>query len=130
MGVGTPEDIIQAVARGTDMFDSALPTRIARHGAALTGRGRILLKNAEFGDDSSPIEDGCDCYACRHFSRAYVRHLFKAQEPLALMLATIHNLRFMASFMARLRDAIAGDSFPGFAQSFRGTYRHRTGRED
>lgn len=130
MGVGTPEDIIQAVARGTDMFDSVLPTRIARHGAALTNRGRLLLKNAEFGDDSSPIEEGCDCYACRHFSRGYIRHLFKAQEPFALTLATIHNLRFMADFMARLREAIAFDEFCDFAANFRGTYRRRTSRKE
>ncbi|MDP2857755.1 MAG: tRNA guanosine(34) transglycosylase Tgt [Bacillota bacterium] len=130
MGVGTPEDIIQAVARGTDMFDSVLPTRIARHGAALTNRGRLLLKNAEFGDDGSPIEEGCDCYACREFSRGYIRHLFKAKEPLALTLATIHNLRFMANFMARLRDAIAADEFSGFAENFRGTYARRTGRKE
>ena len=130
MGVGTPEDIIEAVARGVDMFDCVLPTRIARHGAALTQRGRILLKNAEFGDDDAPIEEDCDCYTCRHFSRGYIRHLFKAEEPLALTLATIHNLRFMADFMARLRRAVRDDEYADFAAGFKGTYRHRTGREE
>lgn len=130
MGVGTPEDIIEAVARGVDMFDCVLPTRIARHGAALTQRGRILLKNAEFGGDDSPIEEGCDCYTCRHFSRGYIRHLFKAGEPLALTLATIHNLRFMARFMERLRQAIRDGNYADFAAGFEGTYRRRTGREE
>ena len=130
MGVGTPEDIIEAVARGVDMFDCVLPTRIARHGAALTERGRLLLKNAEFRDDISPIEEGCDCYTCQRFSRGYIRHLFKADEPLALTLATIHNLRFMASFMARLRRAVEEDKYSDFAAGFAGTYQRRTGRQE
>jgi queuine tRNA-ribosyltransferase len=123
MGVGTPEDIILGVRSGVDMFDCVLPTRAARHGAAFTYRGRVLLKNKDMADDSGPIEEGCDCYTCRNFSRGYIRHLFKAGEPLALTLASLHNLRFMARFMADMRGAIGAGDFDRWAGEFRGLYR-------
>ena len=122
MGVGAPEDIIEGVRRGVDMFDCVLPTRIARHGAALTAGGRVLLKTAAMSSDETPIEDGCSCYTCRNFTRAYIRHLFKAGEPLALTLSTIHNLAFMARFMDNTRRAVAEDRFEEFARAFKGAY--------
>ncbi len=122
MGVGTPEDIIEGVLAGVDMFDCVLPTRIARHAAALTYRGRVMLKNASLASDNFPIEEGCDCYTCKNFSRGYVRHLFKSSEPLALTLASIHNLRFMARFMHDLRQAIREDRFEQWVYGFRGLY--------
>lgn len=122
MGVGTPEDIIDSVMRGVDMFDCVMPTRIARHGAALTYKGRVMLKSASLAEDSRPIEEGCDCYTCSSFSRGYIRHLFKAQEPLALTLASVHNLRFMSRLMQDLRDAIRCDAFDDWVKGFGGFY--------
>jgi queuine tRNA-ribosyltransferase len=110
MGVGEPRDIIAAVLRGVDMFDCVLPTRNARNAQAFTWSGRVRLRNACHAEDPSPIEDGCDCYACRHFSRGTIRHLFSAGEMLAPTLTTIHNLRFFARLMATIREAIlSGD---------------------
>jgi queuine tRNA-ribosyltransferase len=123
MGVGSPEDLIEGIARGVDMFDSVLPTRLGRHAAAFTPSGRINLLNARWATDQSPIEEGCDCLTCRHYSRAYLRHLFHAQEALGPRLATIHNLRFLVRLMQQAREAILGDRFPKFADEFRSTYR-------
>ena len=123
MGVGTPEDIIEAVARGVDMFDCVLPTRVARNGGLLTHEGRINIRNARFARDPNPIEPGCSCYACQHFSRAYIRHLFKAGEILGLRLATIHNLHFMLRLMERVRAAIRAGEFQDFRKSFLARYR-------
>lgn len=123
MGVGTPEDIIEAVARGVDMFDCVLPTRVARNGGLLTHEGRINIRNARFARDPNPIEPGCSCYACQHFSRAYIRHLFKAGEILGLRLATIHNLHFMLRLMERVRAAIRAGEFQHFRESFLAHYR-------
>lgn len=111
MGVGDPGDIIEAVKRGVDMFDSVLPTRNARHGTAMTFRGRLVLRNATYALDFSPIEEDCPCYACRRFTRAYIRHLIKADEILGLRLLTLHNLTFMARFMGRLRSSIERGDF-------------------
>jgi len=111
MGVGTPEDILESVARGVDIFDCALPTRVARNGGLLTRTGRINIRNARYADDPSPIEPHCTCYTCQHFSRAYLRHLFKAEEILGLRLATLHNLHFMLRLMEQVRAAIAGGTF-------------------
>ncbi len=106
MGVGFPEDIETAVKHGIDLFDCVIPTRLARHGAFLTKGGKSIIKNAKFEKDMSPLEKGCDCYACGNFSRAYIRHLFIAKEILALTLMTIHNLRFMIRLMERIRADI------------------------
>jgi queuine tRNA-ribosyltransferase len=106
MGVGTPADFIEAIARGVDMFDCVLPTRIARNGSILTRGGRINLRNSRFIEDAGPPDESCDCYTCRRFSRAYLRHLFMAGEILGHRLASIHNLRMLVRLVAQLRDAI------------------------
>jgi queuine tRNA-ribosyltransferase len=111
MGVGDPADFFEAVANGVDLFDCVLPTRLARHGAALTRAGRVNLLNARWAEETRPIEDGCACYACRHFSLAYVRHLFKAGEILGLHLASVHNLHFLLSLMREIRGAIIAGRF-------------------
>jgi len=115
MGVGTPEDFLLAVERGVDMFDCVLPTRNARNGALLTNEGPLRIRNAEFRDDPRPVSESCDCYSCRHYSRAYLRHLYYAKELLAYRLNTIHNLHFMLGFMARLRRSIEEGRFTDFA---------------
>jgi queuine tRNA-ribosyltransferase len=122
MGVGAPEDLLEGVARGVDLFDCVLPTRLARNAALFTRRGRINIRNARFERDASPIEEGCGCYACRHFSRAYLRHLFKAGELLAYRLATIHNLHFMLELMRELRASLAAGRFPAFKDRFLADY--------
>ena len=118
MGVGAPEDLLEGVARGVDLFDCVLPTRLARNAALLTRRGRLNIRNARFERDPAPIEEGCGCYTCRHFSRAYLRHLFKAGEILAARLATIHNVHFLLQLMRDIRAAIAADRFPAFKAEF------------
>jgi queuine tRNA-ribosyltransferase len=106
MGVGTPRDVIEAIARGIDMFDCVLPTRIARNGSILTRGGRINLRNQRFALDSGPLDEGCDCYSCQRFTRAYLRHLFMAGEILAHRLASIHNLRVLNRLVLEIRSAI------------------------
>ncbi len=123
MGVGTPEDILEAVARGVDMFDCVLPTRVARNGGLLTHQGRLNIRNARFARDPNPIEPGCTCYTCQHFSRAYLRHLFKAEEILGLRLATIHNLHFMLRLMEQVRASIRAGRFHEFKAEFLAQYR-------
>ncbi len=109
MGVGTPEDIIEAVMRGVDMFDCVLPTRNARRGTLFTSEGKIAIKRAHFRDDPRPLDENCSCYTCRNFSRAYLRHLFMARELLAYRLNTIHNLHFYLELMRQIRQAIKED---------------------
>jgi queuine tRNA-ribosyltransferase len=106
MGVGTPADLVEAIARGTDMFDCVLPTRIARNGSILTRGGRINLRNRQFLEDAGPPDDGCDCYTCQRFSRAYLRHLFMAGEILGHRLASIHNLRLLVRLVGQIREKI------------------------
>lgn len=106
MGMGTPSDLVAAVALGMDLFDCVIPTRHARNGQLFTSQGRINIRNARYRDDAGPIDPACDCYACRSYSRAYVRHLQECKEILGARLATIHNLRFYQALMARIRDAI------------------------
>jgi len=106
MGVGTPADLVEAIARGIDMFDCVLPTRIARNGSILTGAGRINLRNRRFIEDQGPLDGGCDCYSCGRFSRAYLRHLFMAGEILGHRLASIHNVRLLVRLVAQIREAI------------------------
>lgn len=116
MGVGSPDCLIEGSLRGIDMFDCVLPTRIARNGTALTSFGKVVVRNAACAQDFSPIEPGCDCYACRNFSRAYIRHLVKADEILGLTLISIHNLRYLIRLMRDLRLAIAEDRSGDFAR--------------
>ncbi len=118
MGVGTPEDIIEGVARGIDIFDCVLPTRMARNGGLLTRQGRLNLRNARYAADPLPVEPGCDCYTCQYFSRAYLRHLFKADEILGLHLATLHNVRFILRLMEEIRTEIAAGTFASFREEF------------
>jgi queuine tRNA-ribosyltransferase len=123
MGVGSPEDLFEGVSRGIDLFDCVLPTRVARNGGLLTARGRINLRNARYSQDPGPIEEGCDCYTCRRFSRAYVRHLLKAKEIFGLRLATLHNLRFMLRLMSQIRQSILDGTFSTFKEAFLSGYR-------
>lgn len=123
MGVGSPEDLFEGVGRGIDMFDCVLPTRAARNGGLFTRQGRINLRAARYAEDTAPVEPGCDCYTCQRFSRAYLRHLFKAQEILGLRLATLHNLRFMLRLMGEIRQSILDGCFVSFKESFLKEYR-------
>jgi len=118
MGVGTPRDLVECVARGVDMFDCVLPTRTARTGAALTRLGRINMRNAQYAEDPRPIEPGCDCYACANFSRAYVRHLATRNEILGHQLLSIHNLHLMVTIARELREAVLAGRFPAYREAF------------
>jgi queuine tRNA-ribosyltransferase len=118
MGVGTPEDLIECVARGIDMFDCVLPTRNARNGQLFTSEGRVNIKNARYAEDEGPLDPQCGCYTCRHHSRAYLRHLYLAGEMTAGVLNTLHNLSFYLDSMRRIRDAIAFRTFANFRQEF------------
>ena len=106
MGVGRPEDIVQAVAAGVDMFDCVVPTREGRHATALVAEGRANVRQSSYRDDERPLDEGCDCYTCRRFSRAYLRHLFLAGEHLAGRLVSLHNLHYLHRFVAGLREKI------------------------
>jgi queuine tRNA-ribosyltransferase len=118
MGVGSPDHLFEGSMAGVDMFDCVLPTRIARNGTIMTGRGRMIVRDAAFASDHRPMEEGCDCYACRNYSRAYVRHLIKAGEMFGLRLTTIHNLPFLNRLMEGIRAAIAEDRLPEYRRSF------------
>ncbi|HEX6288415.1 MAG TPA: tRNA guanosine(34) transglycosylase Tgt [Herpetosiphonaceae bacterium] len=118
MGVGSPEDLLEGVARGVDMFDCVLPTRLGRHGAAWTPTGRINLLNARWARDDRPIQEGCDCYACLNHTRAYIRHLLRAEEMLGARLATIHNVRFLIRLMEGARHAIIEQRYAAYRDSF------------
>jgi queuine tRNA-ribosyltransferase len=118
MGVGSPDCLIEGVIRGVDMFDCVLQTRIARNGLAMTKYGRRMLRNKEFARDFTPIEEGCGCYACQNFSRAYIRHLVKAKEILAAQLITTHNLYFSLNLMAEVRQAIREDRLLSLRQEW------------
>ena len=125
MGLGTPPQLIELIARGMDMFDCVLPTRLARNGTAFTATGTMNFKNAEFAMQTGPLEEGCVCEACRGYSRAYVRHLIKAEEILGLRLLTIHNLHFYLNLMKQARTEIENGSFSEFRQRFVAGYRTR-----
>jgi queuine tRNA-ribosyltransferase len=125
MGVGTPEDMVEAVLRGVDMFDCVLPTRNARNAHIFTSEGTLRLRNACFRDDTAPLDPECDCYTCRHYSRAYLHHLDKCNEILGSHLNTVHNLRYYQRLMGDMRAAIESDRFDRFAADFY-TKRHQT----
>ena len=118
MGVGTPYDIVQGVARGIDIFDCVLPTRLARHTTALRLKDRLNLVNASFADDPRPIDEECDCYTCQHFSRAYIRHLILAKEMLAATLLSIHNVYTLIHFTQRIRQSILEHTFQSILEEF------------
>ena len=123
MGVGSPDCLIEGFARGIDMMDCVLPTRIARNGTAFTKYGKMVVKNSRYKDDFTPIEDDCDCYACKHYTRAYIRHLINAGEMLGAELLSIHNLRFLIRLAENTRNAILGDYFPEFREDFWKLYK-------
>ncbi|HLF04323.1 MAG TPA: tRNA guanosine(34) transglycosylase Tgt [Dehalococcoidia bacterium] len=123
MGVGSPEDLVESVAQGVDMFDCALPTRVARNGAIFTRLGRVDITARRFTEVDAPLDEGCDCYTCLHFTTAYLCHLFRAKELLALRLASIHNLRFILRLMAEMRQAILEGRFAEFRREFLDAYR-------
>ncbi len=125
MGLGTPPQLLELIARGMDMFDCVLPTRLARNGTAFTAAGTINLKNAEFILDKNPIEENCACEACREFPRGYIRHLIKAEEILGLRLITLHNLHFYLNLMNRARAEIKQRTFDQFRQAFVANYKTR-----
>ncbi len=118
MGVGTPEDLVEGVYRGVDMFDCVMPTRNARNGMLFTSRGRVVIKNSCNREDQRPVDEQCDCYTCRNYSRAYLRHLFQSREILAYQLNSIHNLHYYCSLMADMRRALAEDRFMAFRKNF------------
>ena len=122
MGVGSPDCLVEGVYRGIDMFDCVLATRVARNGTCFTDSGRLVIRNAQYAHDFGPIEEGCDCYACQNFSRAYIRHLMKAGEITGGRLATIHNLRYLLRLMERIRQAIEEDRFEEFRRDFFNRY--------
>ena len=123
MGVGTPTDILRAIAAGVDLFDCVLPTRLGRNGAAFTSQGRLNLKNAQYERDYSPLDPECECSTCRNHTLAYIRHLYKAGEILAARLVTYHNLHFYFGLMAGARRAIAEGSFAAFLRHWEGIYQ-------
>lgn len=122
MGVGSPDCLFEGVERGIDMFDCVLPTRIARHGMAMTSQGRVNIKNAKYERDFSPLDPECDCYTCRNYSKAYLRHLFKADEILSSMLMTTHNLHFLVNTMKNIRKSIEEDRFLEYKKEFYDCY--------
>lgn len=123
MGVGAPEDLVEGVYRGIDMFDCVLPTRIARNGSVLTQHGQMTIRNAQYEDDFTPIDPECGCFTCRNFTRAYVRHLIKRNEILGMRLTTYHNLYFLLELMRQMRQAIKEDRFLQFRQEFYQKYK-------
>jgi len=122
MGVGSPDYLFEGVERGVDMFDCVLPTRIARHGMAMTATGKLNIKNAKFERDFAPLDESCDCYTCKNYSRAYLRHLYKAGELLSATLLSIHNLHFLIKMMENIRNSIREDRFLEYKKEFYDKY--------
>jgi queuine tRNA-ribosyltransferase len=125
MGVGFPEDLVEGVRRGVDLFDCVAPTRMGRNGAAFTRDGRLNIKRAEYRLDPRPLDDGCDCAACSRFSRGYIRHLFLADEILGLRLLSLHNVHFLVSLMAQARRALAAGGFDAWSREWLARYHTR-----
>ena len=128
MGVGSPEDLVNGVKRGIDVFDCVLPTRVARNGAALTRTGRLNMKNAPFARDPRPVEEGCTCYCCANFTRAYVRHLITSEEILAAVLLTIHNVHLLLTLTREMRQSILAGTFDAYAADFLSHYQSSPGQ--
>jgi queuine tRNA-ribosyltransferase len=125
LGISEPDDMFTAIENGADTFDCVSPSRVARNGSIYSSRGRYNLTNARFRTDFGPLDDHCDCYTCRHYSRAYVHHLFRAKEMLSATLSTIHNERFVVSLVDRIRTSIADGSFADLREDFLGRYYAR-----
>ena len=130
MGVGKPEDIIEAVMHGVDMFDCVMPTRNARNGALFTNRGQMAIKNARYSDDHRPVDENCDCYTCSNYSRAYLRHLFMAKELLAYRLNTIHNLHYFTQLTTGIRRAIREDRLADYRHNFYELQSHEVNQKE
>lgn len=122
MGVGSPDSLIEGAIRGIDMFDCVLPTRIARNGTCMTSNGRLVVRNAKYARDFSPIDENCSCYTCKNYSRAYIRHLINTNEIFGFRLTTYHNLYFLLNLMEQVRDAIKEDRLGDFKEAFFGQY--------
>ena len=122
MGVGSPDCLIEGVKRGVDMFDCVLATRVARNGTAFTSKGKVVVRNAIYSEDFTPLDGKCDCYCCKNYTKAYLRHLINVNEMLASMLLSLHNITFLHKLMADMREAIFADSFTDFAQRFYSEY--------
>jgi len=122
MGVGKPEDLVEAIGLGVDMFDCVMPTRNGRKGTVFTRDGTVVVKNATYKEEFEPIDPECECYACRNFTRAYIRHLFKAEEILGMRLASLHNLYFYLELMRQAREAIVADRYPDWKKEFLDRY--------
>ena len=118
MGVGTPDCLVEGVSRGIDMFDCVFPTRVARNGTAITSQGRVVIRNATYAEDFSPLDPECSCYTCRNYSRAYLRHLIRCDEIFGLRLMSLHNLHYLIQLMKQIRESILHDSFPEFRRLF------------
>ena len=123
MGVGSPQDIVKAVDEGVDIFDSIYPTQTARRGSLFTSKGHLKIKNAKYKYDEKPIDENCDCFTCKHYSRAYIHHLFKVKENLALRLTSIHNIHFLQNLMTKIRTSIKKDEFEEFKKEFLSNYK-------
>ena len=130
MGVGSPDCLVEGVSRGIDMFDCVLPTRIARNGTVMTPRGKLVIRNAVYARDYQPIDADCGCYTCRNYTRAYLRHLIKANEILGHRLTTIHNLHYLLNLMRQIREALKEERFPAFRQQFWEQYPAETKQEE
>ncbi|MDI6759038.1 MAG: tRNA guanosine(34) transglycosylase Tgt [Candidatus Omnitrophota bacterium] len=124
MGVGLPGDVIEAVGLGIDMFDCVVPTRYGRNGTAFTSKGKLVVRNAPFIEDFRPLDEECSCYACKNFSRAYLRHLFNTEEILGMRLVSLHNIHFYLDLMRKIRKAIQQDGFAEFKKEFLNNYNH------
>jgi queuine tRNA-ribosyltransferase len=118
MGVGSPDSLIDGAIRGIDMFDCVLPTRIARNGTCMTSEGRLVIKNAKYAKDFGPLDPNCDCYTCKNYSRAYIRHLIKCDETFGIRLTSYHNLHFLLKLMEQVRQAIREDRLGDFREEF------------
>ena len=130
MGVGSPDCLVEGVSRGIDMFDCVLPTRIARNGTVMTSRGKLVIRNAVYARDYQPIDAECSCYTCQNYTRAYLRHLIKANEILGHRLTTIHNLHYLLNLMQQIREALKEERFPAFRQQFWEQYPAETKQEE
>jgi queuine tRNA-ribosyltransferase len=122
MGVGSPDDLFEGVLRGIDMFDCVLPTRIARNGTCMTSVGKVVIRNATYAKDFEPLDPNCDCYTCKNYSRAYIRHLIKCDEVFGIRLTTIHNLHFLIQMMENIRKAIEEDRLLEYRKTFYESY--------
>ena len=127
MGVGSIDYILEGIAMGVDMFDCVLPTRIARHGALMTSKGRVNIRDAKYEYDFSPLDEDCDCYTCKNYTKAYLRHLYKCDETLGKRLLSIHNIRFLIHMMEEARTAIKEDRFGDFKDEFIKKYGDKRG---